>query len=222
MPIRSSTVNRLRLLLFTSTATTTSSNSPDARPTMSRCPLVTGSKEPGQTARLMGRDATPPVSPRVDRDVLMRRDVLHDPHVQDGVAVAPLAQGDQRRRPREGGAPAALDDDDRVGRQPAVRRGVREPARDLRVRDGVRRIDQHDVVGPVRGPAQHRGGGRGPDRGPGQTEVGDVAPQHPGGPPVRLDEQRVTRPPARAPPARAPRTRRTGRARRRRPGPDRR
>ena len=47
MPIRSSTVNRLRLLLFTSTATTTSSNSPAARPTMSRCPLVTGSKEPG-------------------------------------------------------------------------------------------------------------------------------------------------------------------------------
>lgn len=51
--MRSSSVNMPFLDLFTSTATTTSSNSGAVRPMMSRCPFVTGSNEPGQTARLM-------------------------------------------------------------------------------------------------------------------------------------------------------------------------
>src|SRR4051812_26635780 len=140
MPIRSSTVNRLRLLLFTSTATTTSSNSPAARPTMSRWPFVTGSKEPGQTARLMGRDATR----RKGRGAAWRSRALSGVprRVQDRVAVAPLADRGQWRRPGErcGGA-GALDDHHRLVGQPAARVGGGEPARDLGVRGGVGRVD---------------------------------------------------------------------------------
>ena len=49
--IRSSAENIRLLDGFTPTAITTSSNSFDARPTMSRWPSVTGSNDPGQTAR---------------------------------------------------------------------------------------------------------------------------------------------------------------------------
>ena len=52
--IRSSTVNRLRLLLPASPATTTSSNGAAARATTSRVPArVGGSNEPGHTARVI-------------------------------------------------------------------------------------------------------------------------------------------------------------------------
>src|SRR4051794_12510632 len=52
MEMRSSAVKSLArdLDLLMPTATTTSSKSPEAREMMSMCPLVTGSKEPGQTA----------------------------------------------------------------------------------------------------------------------------------------------------------------------------
>ena len=54
MSIRSSAENSRLLDLLTPTATTTSSNSAEARVTMSMCPLVTGSNDPGQTARRTG------------------------------------------------------------------------------------------------------------------------------------------------------------------------
>ena len=49
---RSSAVKSRFLDLFTPTATITSSKRVAARRTMSRCPLVTGSNDPGHTARL--------------------------------------------------------------------------------------------------------------------------------------------------------------------------
>src|SRR5919107_1437598 len=49
--MRSSGLNRRRFEAFTPTATTTSSNSVDARTMMSMCPLVTGSNDPGHAAR---------------------------------------------------------------------------------------------------------------------------------------------------------------------------
>lgn len=49
--IRSSTVNSPCLDWLIITATCTTSYSFEARPMMSRCPLVMGSKDPGQTAR---------------------------------------------------------------------------------------------------------------------------------------------------------------------------
>src|SRR5690606_27624222 len=55
--IRSSTVNRPFFSMLIRTATTTSSYSREHRPMMSRWPLVTGSKDPGQTTR---RKAHPP------------------------------------------------------------------------------------------------------------------------------------------------------------------
>ena len=48
--MRSSTVNRPAFDPLYATITVTSSNSVAARPMMSRCPLVTGSNDPGQTA----------------------------------------------------------------------------------------------------------------------------------------------------------------------------
>ena len=50
--MRSSMENSPCFVWFTSTATITSSNRRDDRSMMSRCPRVTGSKDPGQTARL--------------------------------------------------------------------------------------------------------------------------------------------------------------------------
>ena len=52
--MRSSAEKRRLLDLFTPTATTTSSKSCEALETMSRCPLVTGSNDPGQTALRTG------------------------------------------------------------------------------------------------------------------------------------------------------------------------
>src|SRR5436190_825585 len=48
--MRSSALNNRLFDLFTPTATTTSSNNSDARPMMSRWPLVTGSNDPGHAA----------------------------------------------------------------------------------------------------------------------------------------------------------------------------
>ncbi len=48
--IRSSGLNSRFFDAFTPTATTTSSKRTEARPMMSMCPLVTGSKDPGQAA----------------------------------------------------------------------------------------------------------------------------------------------------------------------------
>ena len=59
--MRSSTVNSPVLAVLTSTATMTSSNSAAARPMTSRWPLVTGSKDPGQTQRRTAHAVAPRV-----------------------------------------------------------------------------------------------------------------------------------------------------------------
>src|SRR3954447_5747333 len=102
MSIRSSTVNRLFLLLFTSTATTTSSNSAAARPTTSRWPNWGGAKEPGQTARLMERDRNSRGRPvRVISVGVLPVGPGAAAHVQHRVAVAPGADRGQRLGPAE-------------------------------------------------------------------------------------------------------------------------
>src|SRR5665811_1595135 len=53
MSRRSSIVNRPSFVSLTSTATVTSSNRFEARSTMSKCPLVTGSNDPGHTTLVM-------------------------------------------------------------------------------------------------------------------------------------------------------------------------
>src|SRR5690606_35035583 len=58
MPRRSSGEKKRLLETFTPAATITSSKSPAARRTMSRWPLVTGSYEPGQTARRTCRSSS--------------------------------------------------------------------------------------------------------------------------------------------------------------------
>src|SRR6476469_8750952 len=106
--IRASGVNRRFFDLLTPTATTTSSKSPEAREMMSRCPLVTGSKDPGQTARRTGlllggwrgRGVTVP---------------------KHGLAVALLPDAGEALGPlRLGAARGALDDDEGARHQPGV------------------------------------------------------------------------------------------------------
>lgn len=55
MATRSSALNSERLLALRPTATTTCSTRAAVRPITSRWPRVTGSKEPGQAAVVMGR-----------------------------------------------------------------------------------------------------------------------------------------------------------------------
>src|SRR5918993_298817 len=102
--------------MLTPMATTTSSKSPAARPTMSRWPLVTGSKDPGQTARRM-RDSLRGGAP--ERVWSGCRGGVTVP--KRGLAVALRAVRHDPVRPGHltalGGA---LHDHQRTGHQPAV------------------------------------------------------------------------------------------------------
>src|SRR3712207_9421702 len=105
MVSRSSGLNSRFFDLLTPTATTTSSKRAAARWTMSRWPLVTGSNEPGQTARLTGAPRTP--SRRV---TVPKR----------GLAVPLAARDAEPVRPRGlRAARGALDDDHRARDEPA-------------------------------------------------------------------------------------------------------
>src|SRR3954468_20832822 len=121
MSSRSSMLNRPLLLWLMSTATTTSSKSRQARPMMSRWPLVTGSNEPGQTARLMIGDRTKTIlTSRARAEIRLPRSHVVGARVPEhGLAVAARAQGRVSGRPVHLGSPRqSLDDDDRAGGQP--------------------------------------------------------------------------------------------------------
>src|SRR6185437_6761537 len=123
MSSRSSSLNRPLLLWLISTATTTSSNSRDARPMMSRCPLVTGSNEPGQTARLTIGDRTKAIlASRARAKIrLPRSHVVGASVPEHGLAVAAAAQGPvPGRPPHRRPAGRALDHDHGAGGQPAL------------------------------------------------------------------------------------------------------
>src|SRR5689334_9531625 len=123
MSSRSSRLNSPLLLWLMSTATTTSSKSPAARPMMSRCPFVTGSKEPGQTARLMIGDRTKAtLASRARAEIdLPRSHVVGACVPEHRLAVPAAAQGRVAGRPANlGPARRSLDHDDRARGEPAL------------------------------------------------------------------------------------------------------
>src|SRR5450432_1258853 len=121
MSMRSSRVNRPCFALFTITATVTSSYSFEALAMMSRCPLVTGSKEPGQTA-LCTREP-----PQPGANVSERRGLV-PAVVQSRVAVLSIMQRPIAERPRPEPASRPLDHDDRaVARHAALRKRRQHP-----------------------------------------------------------------------------------------------
>ena len=114
--------------------------------------------------------------------------------VQHRVPVPPLPRPRQRRRPRERTTPAPLDDHHRVRGQPPV--GCVATSQPATSTSGVAYRGSTSTMSYARSAApQHGRRRRRPHRGPRQASDGDVAPQHRGRPPVRLDEQRVPRPP---------------------------
>src|SRR3954463_14164659 len=122
MAIRSSAVNRRCFDLFTPTATMTSSKSVAARSTMSRCPLVTGSNDPGHTAFFKVFPGSPrkgaaPRAARPSHDFVGWSRGVTVP--KRGLAVPLAALGLDPGRPvRLGAARRALDDHHRTGHQP--------------------------------------------------------------------------------------------------------
>src|SRR3954469_24625219 len=136
--MRSSGLNMRRFEAFTPTATTTSSNSVDARTMMSMCPLVTGSNDPGHAAR---RTGTPLL--------LLCLSLPGGGTVpKQGLAVLLRALPDEARRPLEvGAATGPLHHHECVVRHPVeIAQGTQ------RRHDGgeghcVRRVQEDDVGG---------------------------------------------------------------------------
>src|SRR4051794_35373000 len=127
MSTRSSALNSRLFDLFTPTATTTSSNREAARETMSTCPLVTGSKDPGHAAR---RTRTPLLVACSGGVTVPKR----------GLAVAPGPVPHQPLGPHRLGAAAGPLHDHESGRgEPPAAHQRREVGVHRRVRQGVRR-----------------------------------------------------------------------------------
>ncbi len=198
--MRSATLNRPCLFGFTVTATVTSSNRLAARPMMSRCPLVTGSKEPGQTTLRTippGRSWRTTLSPgwRSHREARRRDRTKASPRRSGGPCPA-------RIRPASSVAT-------RSGPGSRVRRRPRhqEPASDLpRQRNQhvhhrsalqrVRRVQERDVERVGGGAAGDEAlDGRDHQLQPREAEGRDVRPDRGRGLPVRLDQQRALGPP---------------------------
>src|SRR4249919_2412236 len=115
MASRSSAVNSRCLDWLTPTATTTSSKSDAARSTMSRCPLVTGSNDPGQTARRTG----PPRGPSGTGWDRLHVGGVNVP--EHGLAVLLLPAAGEALGPQRLGRPrSALDDHHRARDEPAL------------------------------------------------------------------------------------------------------
>src|SRR5262245_27240167 len=175
---RSSTLNRLFFDGLTTTATVTSSNSPEAAATMSRCPVVIGSNDPGQTA--------------LCTEVLLLPRITGSATVpKHGLAVAPLAQGLDPLGPfGRRIAPGPLEHDVGVVGQPAASDQVGQYGDEIPARRGVRRVDEHDVVGGV-GRAVYERAHRLTDDSPAdQAERLGVAPDQSRRPAVPLDQGR--------------------------------
>src|SRR5262249_27753819 len=153
--IRSSGVNSRLLLTLVPTATTTSSNSVAARRTMSRCPNVAGSNDPGQAARRTG----PPGLLEVRYGWLLVGGVNVPEH---GLAVLLLPPPGEPGGPgRLGAARPALDDDHRAGDQPLLVAQGGQVADDVAVVLGVRRVEEGHVVRRGRGACERPGDGPG-------------------------------------------------------------
>ena len=159
---------------------------------MSRCPLVTGSNEPGQTTRRTRTHA--PVDDGCRRPVACGATV---PERGFAVTAGPVRRvpGGPGERAGPGGA---LDHDQRAGREPAVvaQRG-RASAATSSSPTCVRRVGEHQVPrrrSPGPGPAPARPG-RCTSRAPGRPHRLDVALITAGGRGVGLDQQHVGRAP---------------------------
>ena len=184
---------------LTSTATTSSSYRPAARLMTSTCPLVTGSNEPGQTARLTGSDRTGAgprrTAGRADRS---------------GVSATPTAPRGWTAR-RRATAPGASQPP--LGQRPEHAAG---PPRRASRRAGRRAPGR---TGSGGGPATTVGHRAGDDPAARQADGGQVGPEHraarrgPDSTKTHGGRARAT-----APRARARRSPRTGRGRRRRRG----
>ena len=198
--MRSSTVNRLLLVLLMSTADDDLVEDwSAARTKTSRCPLVTGSKDPGQTALRTQTSSRCPGSagatPNRRRD-RTKAPTLHP--VSPYVRVACRARIRRARRtpsPRRG-SPAPRRTSDAVG-EPAVRRETGEhrprPRRRRRRRAGRAKTRSYGAT------ARRRRRGRGEPTSrrspsttaPGEADGGDVGPHDLERLAVLLDEQHV-------------------------------
>ena len=198
---RSSSENRPVLSGLISTATVTRSNRPAARPMTSRWPSVGGSKEPGQTAWVMGRD----------RSRAGCRRTCWRGRASSGAGQA-------------GSPDLRLAFDDQVG----VRRRAARPAcsrartrQQVLAGQVVRRVGDHDVeraaAGGRRWPRRHRADVSRRDLHRQADAVAaaqgrDVGAQRGQRGPVAIRRTPPMTRPGRPIPGRAPRTRRTGRA----------
>src|SRR5687768_11400387 len=136
MSMRSSTVNRLCFDLLTSTATTTSSASSEARAMTSRWPLVTGSNDPGHTQL-----RTASVSSLICRGVGAQADGATVP--KRALAITSRPPGGEPGRPSERPASrGTLHHDGRVAGDPVVVQTLRQDGRDGGVTEGVRRVEE--------------------------------------------------------------------------------
>src|SRR4051794_613524 len=160
MDIRSSALKRraLAFALLTPIATITSSKSCDARETMSMCPLVTGSKEPGQTALrtcvlLSRRGGGAAVTARVMNGV---RNAQNVPEHCLAVLLPPSQH--EALGPRGFHATRSpLHHDSTAGHHPVVRDQQAEDPGDLLGGQRVGRVQEHHVVRRGRRCREHRG-----------------------------------------------------------------
>src|SRR3954471_4562525 len=140
-PTRSSALKSvfcLRTGWFT-TATITLPNTPEQRWTPSRCPNVTGSYEPGQTAIPLPLEATMDGDPRVAVGALVGERQVEDERVAlVGFGHGEGAVGEQRRQqPGQPACRAARGTIWRVGEHEVVRTaGAREPCEGIAPREG--------------------------------------------------------------------------------------
>src|SRR5665811_39920 len=131
---RSSIVNRPCFVSLTSTATVTASNRFEARSTMSMCPLVTGSKDPGHTTLVMAVTV-----PKGRFAVFLLLDPLDTAGPFKVVALG------------------AFDHNERVRSRPRRFTQCREDLVQFVRREGIGRVDKENVVRRARRPLQEAG-----------------------------------------------------------------
>src|SRR5690606_17698201 len=187
----SSTLNRPFLLTLFSTAAMTSSYWRAARPMMSMCPLVTGSKDPEQTTRRTATallscgwaagTASPGIVPRGRGGFVVTRGATV-PKRRFSVS-APSRAGVPLGPRRFRAAGRALQHHQGLLGQPAAVAQPGQHGAHLLLGGGVRRVGHHQVVPAAGGPAgEHPPHPVGGQHGAGQAQRLDVAPDHRRGP----------------------------------------